>query len=110
MRFIAQIGKQKYNYKQKRTKFVEAERDFAEYLGAWNKEQKKERLIKQRVRWKFNPPATPHFRGVWEPLVRNCKKAMYVVLGNRSVTEDVLSTTMCFVEQSLNPKPLTPIS
>ena len=35
---------------------------------------------------------------------------MYAVLGNRSVTEDVLSTTMCFVEQTLSPRPLTPVS
>ena len=31
-------------------------------------------------------------------------------MGNRSVTEDVLSTTMCFVEQTLNARPLTPVS
>ena len=42
--------------------------------------------------------------------MRSCKKAMYAVLGNRSVTEDVLSTTMCFVEQTLNERPLTPVS
>ena len=35
---------------------------------------------------------------------------MYVVLGNRSVTEDVLTTTMCIVEQILNARPLTPVS
>ena len=59
---------------------------------------------------KFNPPAASHFGGVWERLVRSCKKAMYAVLGNRSVTEDVLSTTMCIVEQTLNARPLTPVS
>ena len=41
---------------------------------------------------------------------RNCKKAMYAVLGNRSVTEDVLSTTMCIVEQTLNARLLTHVS
>ena len=35
---------------------------------------------------------------------------MYIVLGNRSVTEDVLPTTMCIVEQTLNARPLTPVS
>ena len=35
---------------------------------------------------------------------------MYAVLGNRSITEDVLSTTMCLVEQGLNARPLTPVS
>ena len=42
--------------------------------------------------------------------MRSCKKAIYAVLGNRSVTEDVLSTTMCIVEQTLNARPLTPVS
>ena len=43
-------------------------------------------------------------------LVRSCKKAMYAVLGNRSATEDVLSTTICLVEQTLNARPLTQVS
>ena len=35
---------------------------------------------------------------------------MYAVLDNRSVTEVVLSTTMCLVEQTLNARSLTPVS
>ena len=57
-----------------------------------------------------NPPTAPFFGGACELLVRNCKKAMYAVLGNRSITEDVLSSTMCLVEQTLNAKQLTPVS
>ena len=82
----------------------------AEYIAAWNKEQIEEHLIQQGIRWKFNPPAAPHFGGVWERLVRSYKKAMYPVLGNRSVTEDFLSTTMCLVQQTLNARPLTAVS
>ena len=82
----------------------------AEYIAAWNKEQIEEHLIQQGIRWKFNPPAAPHFGGVCVKLVRSCKKAMYAVLGNRSVREDVLSTTMCLGEQTLNARRLTPVS
>ena len=45
-----------------------------------------------------------------ERLVRSGKKAIYAVLGNRSFTEDVLSTTMCLVEQTLNARPLPSVS
>ena len=31
-------------------------------------------------------------------------------VGNRSISEDVLSTTMCLVEQTLNARPFTPVS
>ena len=86
------------------TNFVGAEKEFAEYVAALNKEGIEESLIQRGVRWKFNPPAAPHFGGAWEQLVKSCKKAMYAVLGSGSVTEDVLSTTMCSVEQTSNSK------
>ena len=66
--------------------------------------------IRLGIRWKFNPPAAPHFGQLWERLVRSCKKAMYAMLGNKSVTKDVISTTMCLVEQTLSARPLTPVS
>ena len=92
------------------TNFVGAEKKFAEYVAAWKKEGIEEHLIHQGIRWKFNPPGALLFGGVWEWLVRSCKKAMHAVLGKRSVTEEVLSTTMCVVEQTLNARPLTPVS
>ena len=92
------------------TIFVGAEEELAEYIAAWNKAQIEEHLIQQGIRWKFNPPAAPHFGGMWERLIRSCKKTMYGVLGNRSVTEDVLSTSMGLVEQTLNATPLTLVS
>ena len=106
MRFFARRGKPIKMISDNGTNFVGAERALAEYIAAWNKVRIEEHLIQQGFRWKFNPPAG----GVWERLVRSCKKAMYAVLGNRSVTEDVLSTTMCLVEQTLNGRPLTPVS
>ena len=81
-----------------------------EYIAAWKKEQNKEHLIQQGIRWKFKPPAAPHFGGAWERLVTSCKRAVYAVLGNRSVTADLLSTKMCLVEQTLNARPLTLVS
>ena len=110
MRFIARRGKLDTIIIDNGTNFVGAKREFAEYVAAWNKEGIAEHLIQRGIRWKFNPPAAPHFGGVWERLVRSCNKAMYAVLVNRSVTEDVLSTTMFIVEQTLNERPLTPVS
>ena len=110
MRFIARRGKPVKMISDNGTNFVGAEKELAEYIAAWNKRQIEGHPIQQRIRWKFNPPAAPHFGGVWERLVRSCKKAMYAVLGNRSVTKDVLSTTICLVEQRLKARPLTQVS
>ena len=90
MWFISRKGKPNTIINNNGTNFVGAEKKFSEYDAAWNKEGIKKHLIQRGIRWKFNPPAAPHFGGVWERLVRSCKKAMYAVLGNRAVTEHVL--------------------
>ena len=50
----------------------------------------------------MSPPGAPHFRGVWERLVKSCKRA--------GVADEVLTTTMCLVELTLNARPLTAAS
>ena len=42
--------------------------------------------------------------------LRESNEAMYAGFGNRSVIEDVFSTAMCIVEQTLNTRQLTPVS
>ena len=79
LRFIARRGKPSTKISDNGTNFAGAEREFAEYVAAWNKERIDEHLIQQGFRWKFNPPAASHFGGVWERLVRSCRKALYVV-------------------------------
>ena len=79
MRFISRRGKPITIISDNRTNFVGAEREFAEFVAALNKKGIEEHLVQRGIRWKFNPPAAPHFGGVWERLVRSCKKAMYAV-------------------------------
>ena len=43
-------------------------------------------------------------------MVRSCKKTMMAIVGSRTLTDDVLSTTMCLVEQKYNSRPLTSVS
>ena len=86
------------------TNFIGAE-ELADYIAACHKERIEEHLSQQGIRGK----SAPHFGGLWERMVRNCKKTMYPVLGNWSISEDVIPTTMCFVEQTMNARPLKPI-
>ena len=73
MRFIARRGKPSTMISDNGTNFVGAERGFAEYVAAWNKERIEEHLIQQGIRWKFNPPAAPHYGSGWSEAARkNC--------------------------------------
>ena len=76
-------------------------------MDEWEKAKTESDLAQKKTVWKFNPPGTPHFGGIWERLVQSCKKVKIAILDNRSLTNEVLSTTMCLVEQTLNARPLT---
>ena len=79
-------------------------------MNEWDKSKIESDLAQKKIVWKFNPPGAPHFGGIGERLVQSCKKVMIATLDNRILTDEVLSTTMCLVEQSLNARPLTAVS
>ena len=79
-------------------------------MNEWDKAKIESDLAQKKIVWKFNPPGAPHFGGIWERLVQSCKKVMIAILDNRSRIDEVLSTTMCLVEQTLNARPLTAVS
>ena len=76
----------------------------------WNQKVISSKLAHKGITWKFNPPAAPHHGGPWERMVRSVKRSFYATLGNRRLTDEVLNTTMCLVEQILNNRPITPVS
>ena len=79
-------------------------------MNEWDKAKIESDLAQKKIVWKFNPPGAPHFGGIWERLVQSCKKVMIAILDNRSFNDEVLSITMCLVDQTLNTRPLTAVS
>ena len=59
------------------------------------------------VEWSFNPPTASHQGGVWERMIR---KVLMAVIPCRQITDDVLSTVFCEVENLVNGRPLTKCS
>ena len=108
--FIARRGKPATILSDYGTNFVGAAKEMRDCINAWNQSDIETSLVQKDIKWKFNPPGAPLFGGIWERLVRSCKKAMITVLDGRSLTDDVLITTMCSVEQMFNARPLTTVS
>ena len=110
-RFIARRGKPGTILSDNGINFVGAAKEMRDCINAWNQSDiEKSSSARKDIKWKFNPPGAPHFGGIWERLVRSCKKAMIAVLDGRSLTDDILITTMCLVEQTLIARPLTSVS
>ena len=109
-RFIARRGRPATMISDNGTNFVGAAKELKQFMGEWDKLQIETTLAQKEIVWKFNPPGSPHFGGVWERMVRSCKRSMWAVLGSRNLTDEILTTTMCLVEQTLNARPLTCVS
>ena len=109
-RFTARRGLPQTIWSDNGTNFVGAERELSESFALLNQERVAQAAACKGVTWKFNPPMAPHHGGVWERLVQSCKRLFYRILGQRRLTDEVLQTTFCLVEQFLNARPLTAAS
>ena len=87
-----------------------ANRELQECLANWNQDKIASGLSQEGIQWVFNPPVAPHMGGVWERLVRSCKKALNAVLQNQFLTDEVLVKAITDVESLVNSRPLTEVS
>ncbi|KAL0832167.1 hypothetical protein ABMA28_001624 [Loxostege sticticalis] len=60
--------------------------------------------------WTFIPPASPHWGGAWERLIRSIKAALKVTLKERAPRDETLLTLMAEIEQMINSRPLSHVS
>jgi len=61
-------------------------------------------------KWHFNPPAAPHFGGLWEATVKSTKYHLRRVIGTQLLTYEEMSTLSARIEGILNSRPLTALS
>ncbi|EFN72330.1 hypothetical protein EAG_12036, partial [Camponotus floridanus] len=57
-----------------------------------------------------NPPAAPHFGGLWEAAVKSTKHHLRRVLGDTTLTFEEMSTFLAQVETCLNSRPFQALS
>lgn len=108
-RFIARRGTPAELFSDQGTNFKGGERELRETFVEMSKELQ-HLLAPQKISFRFNPPAAPHFGGVWEREIRSVKSALYATVGAQPVPEEVLRTVLTEVEGILNSKPLGYVS
>lgn len=67
-------------------------------------------LLRENVKWTFNPPLGSHYGGVWELIIRIFKKILYSILRQQPLEDEGLQTALCEVEAILNDRPITTVS
>ena len=61
----------------------------------------------KEINWHWNPPAAPHFGGVFERMIRLVKQAVNADLGNADVNDEEFQTVFTGVESLMNSRPLS---
>ncbi|XP_065102634.1 uncharacterized protein [Paramisgurnus dabryanus] len=108
-RFIARRGTPSEILSDQGTNFRGAETELRQAFKEMEP-RLQELLADYQITFKLNPPAAPHFGGIWEREIRSVKSALQVVIGSQPVPEEVLSTVLIEVEGILNSKPLGYVS
>ena len=65
------------------------------------------KLAGRNIKWRFNPPASPHFGGIWEALVKSAKRALHFILQPQTLDDEIFVTAVAQVTGLLNGRPLT---
>lgn len=67
-------------------------------------------LAKNQITWHFNPPASPHFGGLWEAGVKSTKSLILRSIGLHKLTSEEFITLLAQIEATLNSRPLCALS
>lgn len=96
------------------TNFVGASRLLDPLQELTNSKHFQEKVQRQmatnNIKWYFNPPASPHFGGLWEAGVKSTKTLILRSIGVHMLTSEELYTLLTQIEATLNSRPLSALT
>lgn len=108
-RFISRRGKPLEIFSDNGTNFVGAEKEFPLLLKN-SLNEITNFTANDGIIFRFIPPHSPHFGGLWESGVKSCKHHLRRVLGNARLTYEEFSTVLVQIESVLNSRPISCLS
>lgn len=110
-RFVARRGIPAAMYSDNGTNFVGADKELRSALRTVARDEDlRAQLVSDGTEWHFNPPAAPHFGGLWEAGVKSVKHHLRRIVGSHTLTFEELATLLTQIEACLNSRPIGPLS
>lgn len=108
-RFIGRRGKPQSISSDNATTFVGASNDIHDFFSQYSDDIQSS-MSTQGIDFRFIPPYTPHFGGLWESAIRQVKHHLRRILSQTHLTFEEMTTCLIQIEAVLNSRPLTPLS
>ncbi|VDP95739.1 unnamed protein product, partial [Echinostoma caproni] len=67
-------------------------------------------MVEREIDWRFGPPETSHWGGIWEGMIRSVRRILHATTRGHSVTDETPLNFVAEVEPILNDRPLVPLS
>lgn len=113
-RFVARRGNPTTIYSDNATNFKGASNQLNDLYKFFKSEVNKAEIMNflgtKEIEWRFIPPTSPHWGGLWEAGIKSAKAHLRKVIGDSCMTFEELSTLLAQIEAILNSRPLCPIS
>lgn len=106
-RFMCRRGQVALIRSDNGTNLVGAERELRTAIQEMDQTKIQNILTQRGIQGIFNPPAGPHFGGIWERQVRLVKRILKSVLHEQTIDDECLQTVLCEVEAIINDRPIT---
>ena len=111
-RFMARRGTPVKVWSDNGTNFVGGSPEILKCMKKLDEEKIRRFSLEKEVEWKFNPPHASNMGGIWERQIRTIRKILSSLLNKHAdkLTDEVLETLFCEVENMINSRPLTKLS
>ncbi|XP_065074711.1 uncharacterized protein LOC135698594 [Ochlerotatus camptorhynchus] len=113
-RFVARRGRPAVIECDNAKNFVGASRTLAELHEQFSSQQHKHAVTtycgEEGIHFKFIPPRSPNFGGLWEAAVKSFKKHFKATIGTTVLLKDDIETLLTQIESCLNSRPLTQLT
>ncbi|XP_063622782.1 uncharacterized protein LOC134794883 [Cydia splendana] len=109
-RMASRRGWPSHIYSDNGTNLRGADVELRRSIQELDEESLRAEALNNQVRWTFIPPASPHWGGAWERLIRTVKRSLRVILKERAPRDETLNTLLAEVEGIVNGRPLTHVS